>query len=523
MIKIEILYKCFSLLLLTALLNGCALVSGSKAVPISANDRELIQHAFATVQSDVPFIRHPVDGRPVHQLIIGFDGTMNDRERIPSDEKPTIVADMMTRLGGQYFPGPGMQNPHYRNLLDGMFGYSSADIAQLASEQALAQSRQWMSLHPDGEIRIVVTGFSRGAAIARHFMNLLTAAADQDAQLRHKVYFYAILFDTVSTGQLDKLDLTLPTSVDYMVHFVARDESRYLFKPVIDEEPDITTRVYHLGGPIAPPRVNRIVLPGSHSDVGRAYGKGIGMLYQQLTEQLLYQMGLIRQNCWDGTDEALLAGKHDSRGLLERVTGVAPPNSSGFTERQMISKQYPNPSMERSGEIDSRLIAMSLANAERGVNMQSYSQQLVPLNLVVRREGGKLSVLDWNQREYIDSASFSFSDKDGVRLLRYNFLPPYQEGGSTLLLNSQIWDRLPENQAAVLSYSFLTHEDEEETIVFVNDVIVASFPQHRAGARQTSHERSCGVNANGELRGKMRSFIIEAGTFKVRELDESGI
>lgn len=481
-------------------------------MPVSANDRMLIEQAFETTRMNVPLITHPIAERRVFQYVVGFDGTMNDRLRVPVGEKETIVASLMTKLGGTYYPGPGMQHPRYRNVIDGMIGYSSANIAETAAVAFLAQAQRWIETAPDGEVRVVVTGFSRGAAIARHFMNLVDSAADKSPALRRRVYFYVLLFDTVSTGQLDSLELALPASVDYFVHLVARDEPRFLFEPVVDSKPKILTKVFKLGGIPIPERINMIWLPGAHSDIGASYMGGIGSIYRQLVEQLLYEMGLSTQNCWETLFDHALAGKHDSRGLFDRFTGTPPPNSAATVLRSQIEVPFTNPGIERADENAKRLSEMLRANVERGLSISRFSNEISPPRFTLHRRGESISVVDWEPSEYIDGSSFEFDHADGVKRLTYRFLPPYQNSISTLVLSGPIWDHLPEDRPAVLSYSILSQDKLRRIVAFVDDVQVSSVvsTSNDVGIGPKSERTfKCVMDENGTPRSPMQMYIIQ--------------
>lgn len=492
------------------LLGGCALVSGDKPVAVSANDNVLIEQALRSISIDVPLVTHPIAGREIHNYVVSFDGTMNDRKRVPDGERETIVASIASRLGGDYYPGPGMQNPKYRNFIDGMFGYTSSEIAENAANKLLNKARIWLDSNRDGEIRILVAGFSRGAAIARNFMNIVDAATEKDSRLRNHVYFYALLYDTVSTGQFDSLKLSFPPSVDYAVHLVARDEPRFLFRPVVDAGPETLSKVFNVGGSPIPERINLLILPGAHSDIGGVYVQGVSYLYQQLTEQLLYQMGLIEQNCWERADKVIRAGKHDSRGPLDRIAGAAPPNSDATVARTFLSVSFPNQSAERVAENAARLREMSLANAERGAMIQIFQDVLSLPRLTLLRKGQLVTVLDWKPIEYIDGSSFSFSNIKNMRRITYHFLPPYEGKVSTILLSDPIWNRLPEGKPAVLSYSLLKHGPDEELVAFVDDVVASSIVGTMTSTPVTHHiRRKCDFDENGKLLNPVHMIDVE--------------
>ncbi|ERH65998.1 hypothetical protein N172_16075 [Pantoea dispersa EGD-AAK13] len=184
------------------------------------------------------------------------------------------------------------------DYFDAATGRSSMAIAADAEKKFYAQARIWLKQNPETDIRVFVTGFSRGAATARHFINIVSNHWGQyfNSDI-NSPRFYALLYDTVATGQQDRLILNIPQDVDYLVHFVAIDEARnWLFIPTIDEDKTPLLR----GVQFFPTnRINTIYLPGSHSDIGASYSKGIGDLYITLTEQFLYMMGLAQTNCWE--------------------------------------------------------------------------------------------------------------------------------------------------------------------------------------------------------------------------------
>lgn len=457
------------------LLQGCALVSGGAPLAVSANDKLLVAQARMLVREDVPYIRSGPGNRAVMEYAVAFDGTMNDRTRVPVGESETIVASIAGRTGAVYYPGPGMQDPHHQNYLDGMFGYTSPVIARTASDRFLAVAKRWIVDHPDGEMRVFVTGFSRGAAIARDFMNAVQAASEQQLALRGRVYFYAILFDTVSTGQSDTLELSLPASVDYLVHFIAIDEPRFLYHPVLDTPPAIETKLFYVNGQRVPARIRTIFLPGAHADIGGSYNPGIAIVYRQLTEELLYQMGLIEQNCWKINNYAR-GGKHDSRGWIDRWFGIAQPNSAASVARTLIARAWQNPTEVRVQENATRQQAMIAENSERWMAMQVIESDTVLHQITLRKNGQGVSVVDWQPHEYIDGASFRYTDAGNVRRLSYRNLPPYQDKETSVVLDDAVWQRLDGERPVVLSYSPLTENGHDRLTTFVDDIDVGKQP-----------------------------------------------
>jgi len=277
--------------------------SGNRPVPVTEIDRNKIED-IKWLFSSIPLITHEIGGRPVQIYGVAFDGAMNDKEYTPDNMRESLAAHIHEQIKEQiearYYHGPGTQNG-LRGLYDAATGDSSSDIAQKAKRCFLKLAEQWLKEEPNTEIRVFVTGFSRGAAIARHFMNLVEQDWQDKKYPASTLYFYAMLFDTVATGQKETLQLSLPASLDYLIHIVALDESRTLFRHTIDEEYIDLSSPGVAHSPIKQfpvSRINLVELPGSHSDIGTTYPTGIGGVYRDLAEQILYEMGLMQKHAW---------------------------------------------------------------------------------------------------------------------------------------------------------------------------------------------------------------------------------
>lgn len=404
-----------------------------------------------------------------------------------------------------------MQHPHFINYIDAAFGNSSVSIARKAEAAFFEQAAAWLDEDPETDIRIFVTGFSRGAAIARHFMNEVTDHWDNlSAPQQAKPHFYAILFDTVSTGQLENLTLALPWSVDYLVHFVARDEARIFFTPVIDEQEEshLITRTFHLGGLATPERLNLIDLPGSHSDVGASYVSGIGAVYRELSEQLLYKMGLIQENCWERDDYPYRGGKHDSRGALEILLSIPPANSAPVKNRPSYKKLYSPLSMEQHIELDQRLYALNLANYERAAGItQIWRTELLP-SFQIFRSGHEIRVESYEPSEYIDGNTFRYLVRDKVRRLNYRFLAPYEDRASSLILSDPIWDKLKDGHNSTLSYSILERGHDRYLTAHVDNVFATSVRLNPAASGTSGISQRCLRTEAQEKTSPLKMFIL---------------
>jgi hypothetical protein len=55
-------------------LAGCALVAGSASLPVTGDDRAMIEHAQSQVSSGIPLITARIDERKPELYLVGFDG-----------------------------------------------------------------------------------------------------------------------------------------------------------------------------------------------------------------------------------------------------------------------------------------------------------------------------------------------------------------------------------------------------------------------------------------------------------------
>ena len=225
-------------------------------------------------------------------LVFSFDGTGNepgDVREFREDESITNILKLHILMGGGMEPSPtrlpndgGTQTAHYYNGVGTRSGGRSnplvgklRDLINMAVAPSFGDARRILEeAHQDfagagydaENDRIVVFGFSRGAALARKFVSELLGE-NGDA----KVAFLGV-YDTVAAmdgihrrGERISTDVlfedgTLHPNVDSAVHLVALDEERVPFSPtLINRDED------------APERILEVWMPGVHSDVGGGY------------------------------------------------------------------------------------------------------------------------------------------------------------------------------------------------------------------------------------------------------------
>lgn len=496
------------------MLTGCAsLVSGGERIAIRDTDISAFEAALA-LPSGAPLISYQTNKRPVKIYKVAFDGTLNDQSRVPVGERKTIVAQIASHINAdEYYAGAGMQNNDV-DILDALTGESCERVAETARGKFFAQAKRWLSDEPNVEIRVFVTGFSRGAATARHFMNLTEEGwgalfgSEPKSTIQDTPRFFALLYDTVATGQQDRLRLQLANSVDYLVHFVATDEPRNAFIPTLDVDsvPPLIDAEY-IGSALKPPnRINTIYLPGAHSDVGASYQDGIGDLYLVLTEQFLYMMGLTKTNCWDVRSDPFANGKHDSRGLLDKLFGSPEPNSVVDVERRKHLVAVPNQVLSERVATANRLKEFWLANFDRMAGMSWSMQRRLTAFFEIRKSSSGMVPLSVSP--HIDPASVNFKYKGSNLHMNFKFREGNEQ--SNLILNSKVIDHIKE-RGSVLSITYLDAPNSLSLAIFVDNVMQDLLTMSiKSETKITPQQQYCIKRADGSNERRVKAFVIRA-------------
>jgi len=227
-------------------------------------------------------LNHPVSGvDPLGLALYAFDGTGNDGTKVPAGEG-TSVFILQSGYRGQnveYYPGVG--SAVGTRALGGLTGLGG----QLRLEKAY---QDFLRNYQSGDTDIDIIGFSRGAALARAFANLIYERGDGSGKetittpigkgntISRTVYGkpcripeirYVGLFDSVASfgapGNNVNIGyrLGLPPNVKAARQAVAQDEKRFLFP------------LTPLGSGAAGQVFGERRFPGDHSDIGHGHGK----------------------------------------------------------------------------------------------------------------------------------------------------------------------------------------------------------------------------------------------------------
>ena len=305
-------------------------------------------------------------------LVFSFDGTGNepsDADGFEHDESISNVLKLHVLMGGglaedrtqtttvagdpqltYYFNGIGTREdgediPLVGWLVSKATGWVNqalaprwGDARRILNEAA----RDLQQAEPTREDRIVVFGFSRGAALARKFASI---TVQQNEGL--KIAFLGV-FDTVAamdgihrSGEKISSDVvfehgTVDERVERAVHIVSLDEDRIAFEPTLMNRDESN-----------PERITEIWFPGVHGDIGGGYWHdGLADL------SLSYMIDRCRESLGQdirieesGAEEirGLLAAQGQILKLLDADDILIHPNVSGMAHAHTVGfgKMYP--------------------------------------------------------------------------------------------------------------------------------------------------------------------------------------
>jgi hypothetical protein len=223
--------------------------------------------------------------------IANFDGTGNDRENDPEHEtnvavlheKLNMVHQRDARIKSEYIKGAGTQDNLIARTIDGVTGGSYDERIEWMYQKFTATAKKWLIADPDADIRLIATGFSRGAEQAAGFIRMVNDRGIQDYNAYRKVshllghdsnewtrpplrepgktIMSEILFDPVGTGRPNNHDRQPTSSTVSGLQITARDERRNAFPSTQILPP----------GRSADGRFVGVTVPGAHSDIGGSY------------------------------------------------------------------------------------------------------------------------------------------------------------------------------------------------------------------------------------------------------------
>lgn len=220
-----------------------------------------------------------------------FDGTNNDKDDLCGDlqctnagqlwNQYTIRAGKGENLGGAYYPGLGTKGrPRRDTWMPKAVTEQVRATARRAHQDLALQAADWLMRQPGGRITIVLAAFSRGAASAAVFSQILCRDGLQLGELRippgELQVSAGVLLDPVATGVAG--NVAFPPNARNLVVIKALNEYRHLFKAVDYAcQPDVVTT---------------FGLYGNHCDIGGGYDNGIAAEALEAATAFLRKVGL---------------------------------------------------------------------------------------------------------------------------------------------------------------------------------------------------------------------------------------
>lgn len=299
-------------------------------------------------------------------FVANFDGTWNDRSEVPKGESKTLVGLLYEEslrhdnpaVENHYLHGVGTQTKTKAQVLyEGATGSGCQERAEQMHQKLIEAAAWWEIENPDVEIHVHAVGFSRGAATALHFLNLVDEYGAMPVDLKASnglgagnVKSSAVLLDVVATGQEKILKLTVPPTTQSVLHLTAGGEERRHFKvttlgdrrydtkgnptnlldnPEWAEARGVSAPPYVHDGPVSVfnpdgkfiyQRIQQISLAGTrHSDVGGGYVQnGIAGVPMFLVRGFQKSLGLPGAEPVRPTVKEIQgAMAHDSRDMIE--------------------------------------------------------------------------------------------------------------------------------------------------------------------------------------------------------------
>ena len=305
-------------------------------------------------------------------LVFSFDGTGNepdDATGFKKDESVSNVLKLHVLMGGGLeedrtpteTPNKESQKTYYYNGIgtreDGetipLVGWLVSKVIKKVNS-ALAPSwgdarrilneavKDLKAEVPTKSDRIVVFGFSRGAALARKF-----ASMTLETYPNLRIAFLGV-FDTVAamdgvhrSGEEISSDVvfengTLDSRIDRAVHIVSLDEDRIAFEPTLMNRDSNN-----------PVRITEIWFPGVHSDIGGGYWHdgladvSLSYMIKKCKETMSDNISI--EESTSGKIKSLLTEQGEILRLLDVDDILIHPNVTGMIHRHTVGaeKLYP--------------------------------------------------------------------------------------------------------------------------------------------------------------------------------------
>jgi hypothetical protein len=428
-------------------MSGCSLLmSGQEPIPLNAKSRDIITDTSTSI--NVPKLFEKKDG--LNFYIIVFDGTNNDCTVIKND---CSIAGRVFHELKKYYQTKYYAGPKYLNAI-------ICFTCKNTSEEAIEYLDSQIIKDNPSEARVIVIGFSRGAAIARNFMNLVDKKFHSDLSKlpepdRPLVRTVGLLYDTVDTTIVGDMDLRISKSTDFFVHFISSGEQRIFFPVTKDELPQFPS--IENGNITKTIRSIEINLPGSHSDTGGAYEHGAGLYYNAITWDILHKFGLLKIDSLQIPKYSLSSGVYDSRGVIDKL--------SGHSQRGVEYVEAHKLSESEISTLERRIRSMLI---DKIASTHSITNDAQILSFFVLKEGGCFSIVEYEG--FINNVSSKCVGDRRTIHYRINTYQSLEE----VDINDEAWNVIQYGMKSRIDLTSIRNKDGQlESRTCVNDVCIS--------------------------------------------------
>ena len=265
----------------------------SRSRPLSASDRDQVRAVQQKIATMKPRrIDDPKNPNQV-QIEVAFDGSGDDKA-VQKGDTETNAGRLYDQFAGRKIYEKGVANdPGLEGDFEMATGAGLQQRIDDAYQQLVAQINDVKSGNPKAQVVLVVTGFSRGAAAARAFVNQLEQRGVPVLSSEKPDGSYAqhydtprigvmVLFDTVQMTPGRNFNTSIPPQAENVLHITARDEHRTFFPLTRATDPSRPDD----------PRITEVAMPGSHPDIGGGNPNAYSRIPEQIARQYMVNAGV---------------------------------------------------------------------------------------------------------------------------------------------------------------------------------------------------------------------------------------
>jgi Uncharacterized alpha/beta hydrolase domain (DUF2235) len=264
--------------------------------PLSQSDRDSVIAIQRRIASMKPRRIDDPKNPNLVQIEIAFDGTGEDRATDLDESNPAKLEDS---FNGPKTYEPGVATEKKQGILPGLeenyefaTGAGFENRINSAYQSLVTQINTIKGTNPKAEVVLVLTGFSRGAAEARAFVNELNKRGvpvrdEKTGKPTGEMYDtpnvgVMVLFDTVQMTALEHHDTSIAPNVENVLHITARDEHRTTFPLTRATDPNRPNDN----------RITEVAMPGGHGDIGGGMPNAYSQLSEQMAQQYMLNAGV---------------------------------------------------------------------------------------------------------------------------------------------------------------------------------------------------------------------------------------